>query len=280
MTGPRRPAPGASLRFSVTTGAALRVFLLAALAVSGLGPFAVLLLRSVATGWSGPGLVPEGLTASGWEAALGAGTPLARAALTSLALGASTGALSCALAVPFGRALARLPGWRRYAGAAAAFLPVAAPPIALAVGLQYAFLRAGLGGTFAGVLLAHLVPAAGYASLFLLGVFALFDFGVEEEARSLGAAPWQVQARVTLPILRRPLLEAFALGFLVSWSHVPLTLVVGQGAVRTLPLQVFAYLQAGQDRLGAAGALMLVLPAVLALLAIAAGIRRTAAVGA
>ena len=162
--------------------------------------------------------------------------------------------LASRLGLPVGRAIARLRGWRRHLGAAAAFLPVAAPPIALAVGLQYSFLRLGLGGTHAGVLLAHLVPALGYSALFFLGIFAAYDERYEEEARSLGATRRQVLLRVTLPLLRRPLVEAFVLGFLVSWAQVPLTLVVGQGLVTTLSVEVLAYVQAGQDRIAATAA--------------------------
>ena len=169
-------------------------------------------------------------------------------------------------------------GWRRYAGAGAAFLPVAVPPIALAVGLQVSFLHLGLGGSFAGVLLAHAVPAAGYASLFFIGIFTGFDGRLEEDARSLGATPRQVWRRVTLPLLRRPIAESFLLAFLVSWAQVPLTLVVGQGRVETLPVEVLTYLGAGQDALGAAGALLLLLPPLFGIGVVALAVRRAGVV--
>ncbi len=243
-----------------------RALLLAALLVSALAPLALLALRSLAAEWFYPALRPARLDASAW-AAVATDARLARALASSLVLGTGTAALGTALALPAGRALARLRGRWRYVGAAAAFLPVAAPPIAVGTGLQLTFLALGLGGTTAGVLLAHLVPAVGYLSLFFMGVFTVWDPRVEDEARSLGATPRQVLLRVTLPMLRPSLAAAAALGFLISWAQVPLTLLVGGGVVPSLPLEVFAYVQAGQDRAAATGALLLVLPALASLAA-------------
>lgn len=244
------------------------------LAASAAAPFLLLALWSVGHDWFYPALLPPRFTGQSWAELLG-GERLLTATLTSLALGLGTGALACAAGLPVGRSLARLDGWRRHAGAALAFLPVAAPPIALATGLQFSFLRLGLGGTFAGVLLAHAVPAVGYGSLYFLGVFAVFDSRVEDEARSLGATPRQTLRYVLLPLLRRPLADAFALGFLVSWAQVPLTLLVGGGPVRTLPIEVFALVQAGQDRPAATGALLLLAPALAALAATRLAASRT-----
>lgn len=252
---------------------AARPLLFALLAASALLPLALLLAVSLGAQWFWPALLPPRWDAGAWRDAL-AGGRLATATLNSLLLAVGTGALAALLALPVGRALAGLRGWRRHLGAGAAFLPVAAPPVALAVGLQYSFLRLGLGGSHAGVLLAHLVPALGYTSLFFLGIFAVWDPRVEEEARSLGATRLQTWARVVLPLLRRPLVEAFVLGFLVSWAQVPLTLVVGQGLVPTLAVEVLALVQSGQQRAAAAGALLLVLPPLLTLAAGGYAVRR------
>jgi len=113
---------------------------------------------------------------------------------------------------------------------------------------------------------AHVIPATGYAAIYLLGVCLSHDAGMEDEARTLGATPWQTFRLVVLPLLRMPLIEAFALGWLVSWSQVPLTLLVGGGAVRSLAVEVFAFVQAGQDRFAATGALLLVIPAITVLI--------------
>lgn len=258
-----------------------RLALFISLAAVALLPFALLALVSVGADWFWPALLPPELDPAEWEGLArreGAGRRLGRAAVNSIVLAGGTGLFAAVLGMPIGRALARLRGWRRHLGAGAAFLPIAAPPIALAVGLQYSFLRLGMAGTIEGVLLAHVVPALGYTSLFFLGVFSLFDTRVEDEARTLGADRVQTLTRVTIPLLRRPLIEAFVLGFLVSWAQVPLTLIIGQGLVSTLAVDVLALVQAGQDRAGATGAVLLVVPPLLTMAAAGLAIRRAEAV--
>lgn len=252
----------------------LRAALFLGLVATAIGPLVILGIWATSGPWLFPALLPDTLTLAGLRAA-GAGA-LGPALAMSGMLAVATGIVGCALALPIGRALARLEGWRRHAAAAAAFLPVAAPPLALGTGLQVVALGAGLGGTASGVLLAHLVPTVGYLSLFFLGTFTLYDARAEAEARTLGATPWQTWRRVTIPMLRRQIGEAVALGFLISWTQFALTLVVGGGAVRALPLEVFALVRAGQDRAAAIGALMLILPPLAALAGLRWAARRTA----
>ncbi|HEU4700159.1 MAG TPA: ABC transporter permease subunit [Gemmatimonadales bacterium] len=262
----------------MTRNGLLRAGLLCVLALSAAAPLVLLVAASVGRAWFFPALLPTELGLESWRDAFAPDARLAGAAATSLVLALGVGAVALGVAVPVGRALAGLAGWPRRLAAALVFLPVAVPPIALATGLQVTLLRLGLGGTLVGVLLAHAVPAAGYATLYALGVFTAYDRRLDEQARTLGAPPLEVLRRVTLPVLRRPLLEIFALAALVSWAQVPLTLVIGGGTVRTLPVEVLAYVRAGQDRWAATGALLLVLPALLALGPVVLGARRTEAV--
>ncbi|MBW3627951.1 MAG: ABC transporter permease subunit [Gemmatimonadetes bacterium] len=243
----------------------LRLLMAGVVILSAALPFAVLAVGSVAGEWRWPALVPSAIEGDAWTATLAGGTRLGPALLYSLALGLATGVLGTCVALPVGRAIAELHGWRRHLGAGMVFLPVAAPPIALGTGLQLTSLSVGLGGTFQGVLLAHLIPTTGYLSLFFVGILSVWDRRAEDEARTLGANPRQVLTRVTLPMLRPSIAAAAALGFLISWGQVPLTLLVGRGRVPTLPLEVFGYVQSGQERFAAAGALLLALPPLLAL---------------
>lgn len=241
----------------------VRALLLAALGLSVVLPLVALLLAAFGLRWFFPALLPEAWSTESWQA-LGEGRLLA-ALLESIGLGLIVGVVATALALPTGRTIARARGAIQHLGAAAAFLPVAVPPIALAAGLQLALLRAGMGGTRGAVLIGHLVPATGYLSLYFFGIFRGLDPEIEAAARTLGASRWQVIRRVLAPILARPVREAIALGFLVSWAQVPLTLVLGGGRVRTLATEVVAYVQAGQDRYAATAGLLLAIPAVLAL---------------
>lgn len=227
-------------------------------------PLALLVILSLGRDWFFPALLPAGIDGGAWRGNITGGR-LLEAAVTSTLLGAACGVVATAVAVPAGRALARLRGPWLHVATAAAFLPIAAPPVAVATGLHVLLLRTGLGGSFGGVLLAHLVPATGYLTLYFLGVFAVWNSSIEEEARSLGASRPQTTWHVTLPLLLPALATAAILGFLISWAQVPLTLMIGAGTVLTLPVEVFAYAESGQDRYAAAGALLLTVPPLLLL---------------
>ena len=258
-------------------GARLIRWMAFAWAVAGIAaPLAILGAWSFSGTWFYPALLPRSWTFESWRALLSGGS-LAHALLVSVAMATVTGVVGCVVAIPVGRLIARSTGWRRHVGVAAAFLPVATPPIALGAGLQYSFIVLGLAGSTVGVICAHLVPAVGYLSLYFFAVFTAFDTRVEEEARSLGAAPTQVWLRVTLPIIRRQLAAAIAFGFLLSWGQFALTLLIGGGVVHTLSLDVFAYLRAGQSRYAATAALLLIVPPMLVLAASRPGALRAEA---
>lgn len=252
-------------RFSV------RAVLVTALTLFATAPLLMLVVTSFARGWFYPAVSPSAVDVSAWADVFRDDSHRV-ALINSVVLAVSTAIVGTALALPLGRAAALSTRGVRRAVALLAFTAVALPPVALGVGLQLSVLTLGLGGTVFGVFLAHLVPALGYLTLVFLGVFTRWDLRLEEAAATLGADGMARWTHVLLPLLRRPIAEALALGFLVSWAQVALTLLVGGGAVRTLPLDVLAMLQAGQDQRAAAGALALAIPALIVL-----GVSRVAA---
>ena len=200
-----------------------------------LAPLAMLIATSFANGWFYPHLAPSSIDTSAWAELFAAGAHR-DALMNSIVLGLATSVIATTLALPLGRAAALSPRAIRRAIALLAFTAVALPPVALGVGLQLSVLSLGLGGTITGVLLAHLVPALGYLTLVFLGVFMRWDPRVDEAAATLGAnglARWRL---VRVPLLRRPIAESLALGFLVSWAQVALTLLVAVEPYARCPL--------------------------------------------
>lgn len=246
-----------------------------ALATWALAPIALLLARALGESWRYPLLVPDAASLdvlSSTEA-----RRLASAFGTSLALAVITGPVSAAMGFCIARGVAGAGSRTRAFVAAAALFPVIAPPIALGLGLQVLALNAGVGGTMGGVWLAHLVPATGYLTLFAIGVVTAFDASVEDEARTLGASRWQVLSRVTVPLLGARVAEGIVLGGLVSWGQLAVSLIIGGGLVRTLPVELLSLVRSGNDQHGAMAALLLTLPPALALGLLQIGTRRTGA---
>lgn len=250
-----------------------RRWVTAALGCWALAPVALLAARAMAEAWRYPQLLPDLSTVNVFGSSEAA--RLGSALGTSLVLAALTGPVSAALGFLLARGVAGATPATRALTMAAALFPVIAPPVALGVGLQVVALQTGIAGTIGGVWLAHLIPATGYLTLFALGVLTSFDASVEDEARTLGASRLQVLSRVTLPLLRRRLAEGVVLGGLVSWGQLAISLVIGGGLVRTLPVELLSLVRSGNDQHGAIAALLLAAPPALALGLLELAARRT-----
>ncbi|HXV93115.1 MAG TPA: ABC transporter permease subunit [Pseudonocardia sp.] len=224
-----------------------------ALVVGLLAPLVPLLAWAVAGEFRYPALVPE-LSGRGLALVL---DPAVGAALgTSVVIGLTVAAVATAVGAAAGRALGlyRFPG-RRFVQLVL-LAPVLVPTLAVTLGIQVFFIRYGLADSVAGVVLVQLVPTVPYAALVMAAAFAGLDPEVEDAARVLGAGPLRRLVHVTLPAVRPGLVVAALFAFLISWSEYILTLLIGGGTVRTLPLLLFAAI--GSSDLTAAATLSLV----------------------
>lgn len=233
-------------------------------------PVGALAVFSVTRGYFFPQLVPENWSLRAWRRLLQPGSEVWGAMATTILLGLAVVAVALVVAVPAGRAL----GGRSFRGKRLVeFLllaPLLAPPIVIAMGLDFAFLRLHLTNGFWGVVLVHLVPTVPYAVLILSGVFANYDPAAEGQARTLGATRRRVFRHVTLPAIAPGLLVAGVLVLIVSWSQYVLTLLIGGGQVVTLPVLLFATSSGGDTALTSALALITIAP-VLGLLLVTSG---------
>ncbi len=187
-------------------------------------------------------------------------TPVVRTALW-LSLVCSVSATGCA--VIFGLPLAWLqarvefPGRRLLRGIT--MLPIVLPPVVGGVALLLAFGRRGLIGywldqafgvrlpfTTAGAVLAETFVAMPFFVLTAEGALRSMDRRLEDAARTLGAGPWTVLRRVTLPMIR-PSLQA---GAVLCWARAlgefgaTITFAGNfPGRTQTIPLAVYLALE-------------------------------------
>lgn len=222
------------------------------LAALGGGSVAVLALWSVATAWRFPDVWPARLSLATWRAQAPA---LAGPALATLLIGLAATGLALALAVlwleqerrtgrPPGRALALL------------YLPLLVPQLGFLFGLQQVLVRLRLDGGAVALVWAHLVFVLPYVLLALADPWRALDPRFARTAAGLGAAPWLVLLRVTLPLLARPLLAAAAVGFAVSAGLYLPTLFAGAGRVATLTTEAVTLASGADRRVVAATALL------------------------
>ncbi|MEO1308334.1 MAG: ABC transporter permease subunit, partial [Pseudomonadota bacterium] len=212
-----------------------------ALVLAGLLGLAV---WSVAGFWTYPDALPNGLTLRSWMRH-GPGlwdalieTTLIASWATALALILTLGCLETEQ-----RRGLRMGWW----GFVILYLPLLVPQTAFLPGLQALLLSTGAENGRGPVIAAHLVFVLPYVFLSLADPFRAWDPRYGTIAKALGAGPDRILWRVRLPMLLRPILTAFAVGFAVSVGQYLPTLLIGGGRVQTLTTEALA-LAAGGDR--------------------------------
>lgn len=228
-------------------------------------PLVWLAIWSFARGWRFPDLLPRHWTLDSWHYVLSDSSGVLQSLGLTLGIALAATLLSILVGVPAGRAL----GLHDFRGKRAVEIiilaPAIVPGIAVVLGLHGVFLTLGLANTIPGVILAHLIPTLPYMILVMASVFAGFDTGFEDQARSLGASRLQVFRHVTLPAILPGLVVGGLFAFLISWSQYILTLVIGGGRVQTLPLLLFTFATSGRNDVTGAIAMIYILPGIVIL---------------
>jgi putative spermidine/putrescine transport system permease protein len=125
--------------------------------------------------------------------------------------------------------------------------PLLMPTIVLALALLLVFARIGLLATFPGLALGHCLVALPYVIRIVLTALRGIPATLEDAAATLGARPFQVFRRITLPLMRPGLIAAAALAFLTSFDEVIISLFLVGPRVTTLPIEVFHYVEYRAD---------------------------------
>jgi putative spermidine/putrescine transport system permease protein len=235
------------------------------LVVGLLLPFVPLVLWAVAGSWPYPRLLPESYTARAGTLLADPASEITRGLVTSTVIAVAVAVVAGLVGLCAGRAL----GLYRFRGKRLVqFLmlaPIIVPALAVTMGIQVLFIRYGLADTMQGVALVHLIPTVPYVTLVMSSVFANYEVAYEEQARVLGAGPLRILRTVTLPAVFPGLAVACLFAFIISWSEYILTLLVGGGAVTTMPLLLFAYIGGNDVTLAAALGLVFIVPPLLLL---------------
>jgi iron(III) transport system permease protein len=203
---------------------------------------------------------------------------VARAVTNTFILGVTTATLSTALGalVAYALTLVEMParGILRFL----AVLPLVSPPFAVSFAFILLFGRRGvitydwLGITDYniygphGIILVQLISDIPLAILILSAVFAAINRDLDDAAQDLGARPFYILRTITFPLITPALLTTVLLTFISSISDFGNPMLIG-GGFQTLATQAYIQMLEFNDlQLGAALALLLVIPALLAFL--------------
>jgi multiple sugar transport system permease protein len=206
-------------------------------------------------------LLPTHLSTATLRAFLSA-TGVAPGFLNSLQVGLGALALSLALGVPAGYALARYAFPGRDAYQLFLLLTRALPIVVLSVPLAQVFLSLGLYDTTYGVTLLHAVLTLPTTVLITSAVFVAVPRDHEEAAVVFGATATRAFVRVVLPQALPGIAAAAVFAFVTSWNEV-LGAAVLTFNRRTLPAQVLSTLGDSPLSYRFVGGFLLVLPALV-----------------
>jgi molybdate transport system permease protein len=200
--------------------------------------------------------------------------PVARDALV---VSLRTSALAQALVVVLGTPAAYLLATRRFRGRNALLtvveLPLVLPPAVAGIGLFAAFGRTGLLSTSVpftqlAVVLAIAFVSAPFFVRTAVASFEALDPTLIAAARTLGAGPWRVFARVALPLAASGLGAGLALSFARGLGEFGATIMFAgslQRVTQTLSLAIYAEFARNFDVALAMGALLVAFSFILLL---------------
>ena len=185
----------------------------------------------------------------------------------SLRLATFSATIATLIAVPAGLAITRFafPGRGFLNGL---FLsPLIIPHLVLGVALLRLFALIGVTGSFAWLVLAHVVIITPYALRLVISAVVGIDRSAEQAALSLGASEATVFRRVTLPMILPGVTGGWLLAFINSFDELTMSIFVTSPQTVTLPVRMYMYATESIDPMMAAvSALMVAMTAVAMLL--------------
>lgn len=180
-----------------------------------------------------------------WYRRVFANRHLGRALQVSLIVAVSSAAIATAIGALAAVAITRRRFRGRHALGTALAAPLVMPEIVLSVGLlvfmSFLGVRLGYGTMITG----HVLVTIPFTVLIVRAAASSLDPRHEDAAADLGANPWQVFRRVTLPQLMPAVMTAFLLAGTLSFDNLVMsTFTTGIGTT-TLPLRIYSMLRQG-----------------------------------
>ena len=226
------------------------------------GPLLNLVLWAFAERWYFPHKLPVEFGFSFWGRVFAPRGEALQSLGLSVWIALLTVALSTAVALPAGYALARLRLPFRSLILLAFLLPQAFPNLPVYINIARIFYTLGLNGTVLGVVLVHTVHGLVFSVWITTAAFAAVDRQLEEAARNMGATALRSFSTVSLPLAAPGIMASAIFVFLESLDEFTGTYFVGVPDVTTLPLLMFNASMGGNYQIASITALILLLPSI------------------
>ncbi|MFC7622664.1 ABC transporter permease [Microlunatus sp. GCM10028923] len=199
-----------------------------------------------------------------------------QALINSLIIAGQASVLATVLGTAAAFALQRLRGLSRRLVDGLLTAPVIIPVILLGIGVYFSFLRWGLAGTTAGLVLAHAVTAIPLVAQPVSAALSRHDRNLDRAAESLGASLPARVVQVTLPVIAPGVLAGALFAFVWSFDEVVMAVFLTSPRLQTLPVLMFNSVTQNVDPTVAAAA-VLVLTGSTLVVALALAVSRKGA---
>jgi spermidine/putrescine transport system permease protein len=164
------------------------------------------------------------------------------ALVDSMILSLRVAAVSTLVAIIFGALIALALSRYRFRGSGPVslllVLPLTTPEVVLGSSLLSLFLDFDARSGFETIVIAHIMFSVSYVALTVRARLRGFDWTLEEAAMDLGAPPFRVFRKVTLPLIAPGIAAAAMLAFALSLDDFVITLFTA-GSKLTYPLYVY-----------------------------------------
>ena len=180
-----------------------------------------------------------------WYARLGSNAEVQQAALRSLIVASATTVIATTLGTAAAIALYRFdfPGKRVLQ--ILLFPPIAIPWLITGTAMLIFFFSIGLGRGTPALILGHVALAIPYVVVVVAARLQSLDPTLEEAARSLGAGPWTVTRRITLPWIAPGVVAAALFAFAVSFDQFVVSYFLATPGDMTLPVLIYTAIRKG-----------------------------------
>ena len=181
---------------------------------------------------------PEGFTLRWYVEA--AKDPEFLSALTmSIRVAILSSVLSASLGIMGGLTLTRDAGALERPLTALFLAPITIPIIVYSLGLLFFFTSFGLIRSAFGLIISHAVMTFPYSVRMVTAALSRMSRETDRAAAVLGAGPWTLFLRVTLPGIRAGVIAALLFSFLISLNNVTIALFIAGARTQTLPVVMF-----------------------------------------
>ena len=119
--------------------------------------------------------------------------------------------------------------------------PLIIPHLVLGVAFLRLFALMGATGSFAWLVVTHIVIVTPYVLRLVLAALSGLDRSAEQAAMTLGASNWTTFRRVTAPMILPGITGGWLLAFINSFDELTMSIFVTAPATVTLPVRMYMY---------------------------------------